>query len=152
MNPKRRPLQFEDFDAITADVERLLAGHETVGAWTLGQICDHLATVTRALVDRPATPRPDPALRLPEDQKREIFATGRLPEGLPMPATLATPDAVPADEGAARLRAALEYYRASPTGPVAEHRLFGPLGKAEWDRLVRIHSAHHLSFAVPAAG
>jgi hypothetical protein len=54
-----------------------------------------------------------------------------------------------APEEAEGLRAAISHYKASP-GPVIPHRLFGPLTKAEWDRLQLIHVAHHLSFAVPA--
>jgi hypothetical protein len=53
-----------------------------------------------------------------------------------------------APEEAEGLRAAISHYKAS-AGPVIPHRLFGPLTKAEWDRLQLIHVAHHLSFAVP---
>ena len=47
MTPERRTLRFDRFDDIMPDVERLLAGHATVGAWSLAQICRHLATVMR---------------------------------------------------------------------------------------------------------
>ena len=151
MNPDRRPLQYENLDAIMPDVERLLAGHSTVGSWTLGQICEHLATVTKRAVDLPASTQHDPSSRLSDEQKRQVFATGQLPEGMPLPLMLKTPDAVDASEGAKQLREVLAYYQGSP-GPVAPHRLFGPLTKGEWDRLVCIHCAHHLSFAIPQAG
>ncbi len=150
MNPDRRTLQYENIDAIMPDVDRLLQGHSTVGAWTLGQICEHLATVTRVVVDLPATTRHDPSLRVGDEKKRQIFETGQLPEGLPLASTLAPPDALPAAEGADKLRKALAYYQSSP-GPVAEHRLFGPLTKDEWDRVICVHCAHHLSFAAPKA-
>ena len=45
-------------------------------------------------------------------------------------------------------RQAIAHYKASP-GPVIQHLFFGPLSKAEWDRLQLIHCAHHLSFAIP---
>ena len=151
MNPERRPLQFENLDAIMPDVDRLLQGHSTVGNWTLGQICEHLATVLKRVVDLPASTPTDPSLRVSDEQKRQVFTSGQIPEAMPMPGTLATPDAVDATEGAAQLRQALAYYQGSP-GPVADHRLFGPLSKAEWDRMMNIHCAHHLSFALPKAG
>jgi len=151
MNPNRRTLKYNTIDAIMPDVDRLLAGHSTVGNWTLGQICEHLATVTKRVVDMPASTQHDPSLRVSDEQKQQVFTSGKLPKGMPLPSTMATPDAVSAAEGADQLRKALAYYQSSP-GPVAEHRLFGPLSKDEWDRLVRIHCAHHLSFALPAAG
>ncbi|MFI5459648.1 MAG: DUF1569 domain-containing protein [Isosphaerales bacterium] len=40
----RRELSFASLDEVMPDVERLLAGHATVGQWSLGQICNHLAT------------------------------------------------------------------------------------------------------------
>ena len=150
MNPDRRPLQFASFDEIVPEVHRLIGGHRTVGHWTLGQICNHLATVNRLLVDAPAEPRPDPALRVSEEQKQKTFATGQIPEGMQLPGQLTTPDEVDAAEAAGLLEESLAHYRASATGPVMEHRLFGKLSKDEWDRLLCIHAAHHLSFAIPA--
>ncbi len=150
MNPNRRTLKYETIDAIMPDVDQLLAGHSTVGDWTLGQICEHLATVTKRVVDMPASTQHDPSSRVSDEQKQQVFASGELPEAMPLPSTMAPPDAVSAAEGADQLREALTYYQSSP-GPVAEHRLFGPLSKEEWDRLVRIHCAHHLSFVLPEA-
>jgi hypothetical protein len=43
---ERRELTFASLDDVMPDVERLLAGHVTVGRWTLGQILNHLATAT----------------------------------------------------------------------------------------------------------
>src|SRR5947209_7497277 len=45
--PGRRRLVFASLDEVMADVERLLAGHTTVGRWTLGQACNHLALTIR---------------------------------------------------------------------------------------------------------
>ena len=71
-----------------ADVQRLLEGHSTVGNWTLGQICDHLATVTKRSVDAPASTRFARSSRMSDERKRQIFANGQAPEGMPMPARL----------------------------------------------------------------
>ena len=41
---ERRVLDFARLDDVMPDVERLLAGHRTVGNWTLGQTLNHLKT------------------------------------------------------------------------------------------------------------
>ena len=154
MTPGRRPLQFPDHASIMAEVDRLLTiPHHGVGQWSLAQVCEHLAGVTRSLVDLPASTPADPSRFCTPEQKAEIFATGNLPEGIPQPPGRPEPSA-PAEtaaEQAEALRAALAHYAASPTGPVISHRVFGPLTRDEWDRLVCLHSAHHLSFIVPDA-
>src|SRR5438874_987908 len=45
--PGRRVLAFACLGEVMPDVERLLVGHRTVGQWTLGQMCNHLATTIR---------------------------------------------------------------------------------------------------------
>src|SRR5262249_39113093 len=116
--------------------------------WSLAQICRHLATATRRVANLPASTPVDPSLQVSEDVKRQVFETGVLPEGLPGPPEIMPPDSLDEREEAEGLRAAIAYYRDSP-GPEASHRFFGALTKEEWDRLVLIHLAHHLSFAVP---
>lgn len=147
----RRALRFQSFDEVMPDVERLLQGHKTVGTWSLGQICRHLALVARRVVDMPTSTPADPSQWVPEDQKREVFASGQLPEGLPGPPENRPPSGLDALEEAEGLRQAIAYYRASP-GPAIPHRLFGPLTREEWERLQLIHMAHHLSFASPTTG
>jgi hypothetical protein len=148
MTPGRRTLRFNSFDEIMPDVERLLEGHTTVGTWSLAQICRHLATVARRVVDLPASTPSDPSQWVGEEQKREVFETGMIPEGLPGPPELMPPGDLDERAEAEGLRQAIAHYRAS-SGPAVPHRIFGPLSKAEWDRLQLIHYAHHLSFAVP---
>ena len=41
--PERRTLEFARLDDVMPEVDRLLAGHTTVGNWSLGQICNHLS-------------------------------------------------------------------------------------------------------------
>jgi hypothetical protein len=139
MTPGRRSLRFDSFDQIMPDVERLLEGHKTVGAWSLAQICHHLATAS--------TPH-DPSLWVGEDAKRQVFEVGDIPEGLPGPPEVMPTEAQDERTEAEAVRQALAHYLASP-GPVIPHRFFGPMTRAEWDRLQLIHYAHHLSFAVP---
>lgn len=149
--PGRRTLEFRSFDDVMPDVERLLAGHTTVGKWSLAQICRHLATVLRRVVDLPASTPHDPSKVLGPEKKREVLETGILPEQLPAPPEILPGEVLDERAEAEGLRQALAYYQASP-GPVIPHRLFGPLSREEWDRLQRAHLAHHLSFAVPTGG
>ncbi len=150
MTEGRRNLRFEQFDEVMPEVERLLEGHTTVGNWSLAQICQHLATVLRRVVDLPATTPQDPSKWVSVEQKRHVLESGRLPEGLPGPAEIMPIDTLGEREEAEGLRAAIAHYKAS-AGPVIPHRILGPLTKAEWDRLQLIHIAHHLGFAVPTA-
>ncbi len=144
----RRTLHFNSFEEVMPEVARLLEGHTTVGNWSLAQICRHLATVARRVVDMPASTPADPSQWVGEDQKRQVFESRMIPEGLPAPPEILPPEGLDDREEAEGLRRAIAHYRASP-GPVIPHRLFGPLSREEWDRLQLIHHAHHLSFAIP---
>jgi hypothetical protein len=148
MTEGRRPLRFETLDDVMPDVERLLRGHTTVGHWSLAQICRHLSTVMRRVVDAPASTPQDPSKWLPEEDKRRVLSSGLLPEGIPAPDAVVPAEAGDEREEAEALRAAIAYFQASD-GPVIPHRVFGPLSRDEWHRLSCIHCAHHLSFAVP---
>jgi len=152
--PVRRPLAFSSLDDVMPDVDRLLAGHQTVGTWSLGQICNHLALslrysaegglpvriswLTRLLVGTPA--------------KWHVFRTGALPAGfkVPSPVLVPAPDRDDRAEAEA-LRATIRLYLAAPE-PFPPHPLFGPLSPEEWRRFHCIHCAHHLSFALPEPG
>ncbi len=148
MTPGRRSISFKTFDEIMPDVERLLDGHSTVGNWSLAQICCHLATVMRRVVDLPASTPQDPSQWVGEEQKRQVLESGHVPEGMPGPQEVIPSHTLGEREEAEGLRQAIAHYRAS-SGPVIAHRRFGPLTRDEWDRIQLIHVAHHLSFAVP---
>src|SRR3954453_22400259 len=90
----------------------------------------------------------DPADRVSQEQKRRVFETGVLPEGIGAPPGVVTDSVGDEREEAEGLRSAIAYYLASP-GPAIPHRILGPLTREEWDRFELIHLAHHLSFAVP---
>lgn len=149
MTSGRRTLHFHGFDEVMPDVERLLQGHATVGHWSLAQICRHLASVIRRVVDLPGSTPQDPSQWVGEERKRQVLDSGLIPEGLPAPPEVLPSGPLGEPEEAEGLRQAIAHYQSSP-GPAIPHRLFGPLTKAEWDQLQLIHLAHHLSFAVPA--
>jgi hypothetical protein len=151
MTPGRRTLRFQSFDEIMPDVEALLGRNTTVGTRSLAQICHHIATVMRRVVDLPASTPHDPSQQVGEEKKREVLDSGLIPEGFPAPPILIPDGTYDEREEAEGLRQAIAHYKAS-SGPVIPHRLFGFLSKAEWDQLQRMHCAHHLSFAVPKPG
>ena len=144
--PDRRALTFANFDEGMPEVERLLAGHSTVGRWTLGQILYHLATAIRLMTEGSSA---SPGRTMPEAIRRRFFRAGRFPEGVEAPlAELLPPPDRDARAEAEALRTAIGQF-ASATGPFANHPLLGPLTKDEWARFHCIHCAHHLSFALP---
>jgi hypothetical protein len=149
MTPGRRSLSFRSLDEVMSEVEGLMAGHETVGAWSLGQICEHLALVMRRVVDLPASAPSDPSKWVPASKRDAVLDSGVLPEGIPGLPEIMPSRSIDAREGADLLRTAIAHYKASPTGPVIPHRVFGPLSREQWNRLQCVHCAHHLSFAVP---
>src|SRR5215471_15453585 len=116
MTPGRRTLRFQELDDIMPDVDRLLDGHTTVGNWSLAQICRHLATVMRRVVDLPASTPHDPSRWVGEERKRRFLESGLVPEGIPTSPTLLPVETLNEREEAEGLRRAIAYYPASP-GP-----------------------------------
>ncbi len=143
----RRDLEFASLDDVMPDVERLLAGHATVGKWSLAQICHHLATGIRLTLDAPL--RPFEETRDTEIARRRFFHPGRFPEGMeaPIPALIPPPD-LDAGAEAEALREVIGRF-ASTNGPFPAHPRLGPMTKDEWARFHCLHCAHHLGFAVP---
>ena len=147
----RRTLAFSSLAEVMPEVDRLLAGHRTVGNWSLGQICNHLSKPHTSGCPVEGFPRkaPWPVRKLIGPvAKRRIFATGRMPSGVRLPEKYAPKPGVDARAEAEALRATLHLFSAE-AGPLVPHPLFGPLTVAEWHRFHCIHCAHHLGFAVP---
>jgi hypothetical protein len=80
--PERRLLQFGHLDDVMPEVERLLAGHLTVGRWSLGQVCNHLATAFRLLLEGGSMPAAKP---VPEALRVRFFRRERFPDGVEAP-------------------------------------------------------------------
>jgi hypothetical protein len=132
---------------VLPEVERLLAGHTTAGRWTLGQICNHLATAIRLTLDVPA--RLTEQTREQDITRRRFFQQGRFPEGMeaPIPVLLPRSD-LDARSEAEALRGAIDRL-VSASGLLPAHPRLGPLTKEEWVRFHCMHCAHHLGFAEP---
>ncbi|WP_435009693.1 DUF1569 domain-containing protein [Tundrisphaera lichenicola] len=145
----RRTLTFSRLDEVMPEVDRLLKGHRTLGQWSLGQICNHLAGVIVMGVD-------GPPVKLPWILRKTvgplivgwILKKGRFPNGVKIPRKYEPKPGLDARAEAEALRAAIRLY-SMHTGPMADHPLAGQIPRATWDRLECIHCAHHLGFVVP---
>ncbi len=149
--PGRRPLSFASLDEIMPDVERLLAGHSTVGKWSLGQICNHLAGTIRCSIEGFNARAPWIIRKtLGACVRPIVFRTGTMREGIKVPEAFLPRPGLDARAEAEALRATIALFQRS-AGPFVEHPFFGKLSDDEWRKLHCIHSAHHLSFAIPSS-
>jgi hypothetical protein len=153
MKAVRRPLAFASLDEIMPDVERLLRGHTTVGTWSLGQICSHLAQGIHFTMDG-FPPEAYPPWIIQQTLGRfllwRILRTGRFTEGLKMPRKYEPAPGTDARAEAESLRAALQRF-AAHTGPLVKHPMKGTtVSRDIWERFHCIHCAHHLTFVLPA--
>jgi hypothetical protein len=150
-NPARRPLKFASLDEVMPDVDRLLEGHTTVGSWSLGQICAHLARAITCSVD--GFPEKAPWLVRKTVGRLALWwmlRRGQFAEGMRAPEAYQPQPGADARAEAEGLRAALRVFASHP-GPLAEHPLAGPVSREVWERFHCIHCAHHLSLALPTA-
>jgi len=142
----RRDLSFARLDEIMPEVDRLLTGHATVGQWSLGQMCHHLATAFRYST-MARSPLPEPTEQQAAIRDR-FFAAGKFPDGRNAPPGLDPKPGLDDRAEADALRATIDNF-ASATGPCAAHPVLGPLSHEHWARFHCMHAAHHLGFAVP---
>ena len=145
--PERRQLIFDRIEAVAPDLDRLIAGHATVGWWTLGAICDHLARTINLSLD--LAPANVPATREQQVNRRLFFRAPVFPEGqsIPLLDQHPIPDA-DLTQSSNALRSAILRLVAHD-GPSPPHPRLGPLSRDEWIRFHSRHCAHHLSFAIP---
>jgi hypothetical protein len=145
--PEKRRLAFNDIEAIMPDVDRLIAGHVTVGRWTLGEICDHLAKTIILSLEFPSTNAS--ATREQAVYRRLFFRAREFPEGQtpPLAVQLPTPDADLIESAASLLNALARFEVHEATFPAPP--MLGPLTRDEWFLFHTRHAAHHLSFAIP---
>jgi hypothetical protein len=149
MAATRRSLSFASLEHVLPDVDRLLAGHITIGSWSLGQICDHLArSITYSLEGFPVRAPWLIRKTLGPLILRRILRSGRFLEGMKAPGPFQPKPVADARDEAEALRAAIRRF-ASHEGPLAEHPFAGTVPRSVWERFHCIHCAHHLSFVVP---
>ncbi len=149
MGPTRRKLRFASLAEVMPDVERLLAGHVTIGRCSLGQILNHLELAVRLAMDGVPVKLPWPVRRLAGPVARALaFRLDWMPEGVRVPVLYLPPPERDAAREAEALRTAIARFDAC-AGPFDEHPLLGRLSRAGWERFHCLHCAHHLSFALP---
>jgi hypothetical protein len=151
MGVARRSLTFASLDEVMPDVDRLLRGHTTVGNWSLGQICGHLAQAINRTIDGfPLQTRAPWLIRktIGRFLVWRMLRTGRFVEGMKAPAECQPAPAADARVEAESLRAALRRL-ATHSGPLTEHPLSGAVSRAVWEQFHCVHCSHHLSFAIP---
>lgn len=150
---EQRALNLERLDQVMPEVDRLLQGHETLGNWSLGQICRHLALSVQYSVD--GFPR-----RAPWIMRRslgpvvlgKVLKARRIRAGFKSPEYLQPNPGLDARAEAEALRAAIHLFNARPAqAGFAEHPFFGRMTKSQWTDFHGIHCAHHLSFARPTS-
>jgi hypothetical protein len=146
----RRKLDFRDWPELLADVDHLQrAGYDRAGNWDLSQILDHVGAGIRVAlhgIDHQASWIVRKVVG-PLILKR-IYRERRMKAGIKVPQWwLPGPTH---DESAAvnQLRREISEFQALATTP-HPHPFFGPMTKQQWNDLVLIHAAHHLSFLVP---
>lgn len=150
---RRRDLRFENLDQVMPEVDRLLEGYHRAGAWSLGQISQHLARSLEGSIA--GLPGRAPWLvrkTIGPWFGRHVLGSGRMPTGIKLrPEWGLKPGADLEDRVEVEaLRAAIAAYTAR-VGALPEHPFFGPLRRDQWDRLHCVHCAHHLSFLSPAS-
>ncbi len=143
----RRLLRFVHLDDILEEVVQLSRGHRTLGAWTLAQICHHLAETQEFSVDPT-----EPEIRTTRLYRATVGRVALrmllwfrfIPEGRGnlVPPTLA-------ELGTATERLRNMIVRVSVEPMVATHPIFGRLTRDQWRRFHLHHAAHHLSFVTP---
>src|SRR5262245_15913860 len=132
MGTARRSLTFASLEEVMPDVDRLLRGHTTVGNWSLGQICNHLAQgINRTIDGFPKTARAPWLIRKTVGGflLRRMLRTGRFVEGMKAPAECQPAPGADARVEAEALRAALRRF-AAHSGPLVEHPLDGAVSRA----------------------
>ena len=146
----RRRLVFKRLDDVILDVEQLLRSHRTVGRWTLGQICNHLACSLRFSVEGFPDPPAPWLLRssLGRLARWSMLYGKFIPEGIPAPARYLPAQGLDDLTEAENLRDAVAAFNTCIRPK--DHPLVGPMTIAEWRLYHCTHCAHHLSFAVPA--
>jgi len=146
--PGRRRLRFQEYQDILDDVEALRANHRQLGNWSLGQICDHLATTQAFSLDGGAPAfKKSPLYRVTVGQValRALLWWGFIPEkqgDMPLSAP------VDLQAGMERLRGTLARIATEPM--TTTHPIFGRLNQGQWKCFHLCHAAHHLSFLIPA--
>lgn len=146
----RRTVHFSTFSDVVQDAEHLLGNHHTVGNWSFGQICQHLARTMDATIDGFGFKAPWWARWLIAPFVKNSFFIKPMKPGFKLPkagAALLPDDSVTGKDGLRQLTAAVErHLHETPTAP---HPFFGKLASEEIIQLQLRHCEMHMSFIIP---
>src|SRR5262245_19534627 len=148
----RRTIRFSTLPEIVRDAETLLPHHVTVGTWSFGQICEHLAKMMNGSIDGLDFQAPWFARWFIAPLVKNSMLTKPMSQGFQLP-----PNAKPIlpcnstspESGLKQLKAAVE--RLQQEAPRALHPFLGKLASEEWMQLHLRHAELHLSFIVPTS-
>jgi hypothetical protein len=148
----RRELQFASFPEILADLDQIQSRpQKSLGNFSVGQICDHVARGMTLALDGPPVTVPWFMRFVGSFFKNRIINGGPMPAGFKLPKTaqkeLFSETPIPDADGIASLRSAVQRTMREPQR--APHGVFGPLTREESDKIHLRHAAMHLSFIVP---
>jgi hypothetical protein len=144
----RRDVHYASYEEVIRDVDHLIAGHRTLGNWSLGQICRHLAASIDVMLDGAPAALPKPVQFLVRKFLKNRILHQPLPAGyqLPRAAAALLPEPISEAEGAALLRTAVS--RLSSTTDRAPHPALGRVSQQDWDAFQLRHCELHLSFVI----
>jgi hypothetical protein len=148
--PPRRRLHFDNVAAIVDEATQLhSAGYRSLGQWSLGQVCGHLAILMECSLDGFPFKMPLRYRLLGRVIKKRLLRRG-MPTGITFPAaavrTLKPPE-VSDEEGLARLRQAVD--RLQNESPREPSPVLGPMTAEAWRAFHCRHAELHLSFLDP---
>ena len=146
----RRRLDFTSWPDVLKDIDHLRSsGYDRAGNWELSQIVDHVGEGLRTALHGIDHQGPWIVRKLfgPLILKR-ILSQRRMKAGIKVPKWWLPGPAH--DESAAidKFRGEIAAFEKLSTQP-CPHPFFGPMTHRQWQDLVLIHAAHHLSFLVP---
>ena len=152
----RRPLRFDSLEEIARELDRIEAAHRagtlrTLGNWTPGMICDHLASTMRMSLDGfPPEAKPPVVLKWAVQAffKRKAVAGQPPPAGIPFPKGVPAfvPREVSFEDGLADLRRQIARATTGGERMVRPSPIFGTLTHENWTGIHRGHCALHLGF------
>ena len=156
MESQGRELEFDSFDQVLEDVQKLLAnGYSASGKWNLAQACGHLNDWMRFPMDGyPKAPLPlRPLLWLMKvtvgrSQLERILADGFRAKTPTMPRTVPAADAMTDAAAVAQFAETIHRFKVFD-GPVAPSPIFAEFTLEQARKLQLRHCAHHLSFLTP---
>lgn len=145
----RRIVRYSTLSEVVQDAEHLIGNHHTVGNWSFGQICQHLAKTMHASIDGFGFMAPWWARWFIAPLVKNSFLTKPMKPGIQLPKSaksLFPDELIAAEEGLRQLKAAVE--RLSHETPTAPHPFLGKLASEEVIQAQLRHCELHMSFIV----